>query len=115
MIITLSNQSNTIQRQFMMKFKYLEEAKEKSSTDQYGRFVFTSWVEHATKCEITEIGKKNEKTLDGRTYSGFAYCSYKDKYNRETGKERSLNRALQLMVDDKIFSFEEATNFIKKI
>ncbi len=115
MIITLSNESKTIERQFMVKFKYLEDAKNKNSYDQYGRMVYTSWLEHTTRCDIVEIGKKGEKPLDSRMYSGFTYCSYKDKYDREKGKKLSSTRAIQLMVDDTILNFEEASSLANKI
>lgn len=115
MIITLSNESKTIERQFMVKFRYLEDMKNKNSYDQYGRMVYTSWVEYTTRCDITEIGKKGEKPIDLRMYSGFSYCSYKDKYDREKGKKISATRAIQLMADDTILTFDEAASLANKI
>lgn len=96
MILTVKSSNNTTK--YLIKFKYTEIPFEKDTMDEYGRSVHIEWSEHDTLCEINEIATKNVKPIvNACVYKGWAHCSYKDFYNKITGRNMAISRALDLM------------------
>jgi hypothetical protein len=96
MILTVKSSNDTTK--YLIKFKYSEIPFEKDTMDEYGRSVHIEWSEHDTLCEINEIATKNVRPIvNACVYKGWAHCSYKDSYNKITGRNMAINRALDLM------------------
>lgn len=102
MILTLKSSTDNIQHKYLIKFKYSTIPYEKNTRDAYGRNVYISWDEYTTVCEMSEI-ETNKLLKNGKSaiiYQGWSHCSYKDTYNKTTGRNLAISRALNIMVND---------------
>ena len=98
-------------RQFIIKLSYTKTYKSTCKKDEWGREIFTSWIERGTVCTIEELFKK--KKHSGILYIGRSHCHYMDRFDKIVGRGKAYFNAITEMANQGVLSEPEFNEMFK--
>lgn len=98
-------------RQFIIKVSYTKQYKSTYKKDEYGREIFTTWVERDTVCKVEEWFKRRKAS--SVIYTGRAHCHYMDKFDKIIGRNLAYYKALESLHRNNAISIDEYNEMIE--